>query len=237
MNFVSSKAIVKGYIEGEAVILGLTVIGAGSLIGKDVMVGYPVRKKVKSFNFSKSFRIEEFDEISSGAKIGEYCIIRSNTVIYETATLGDYVETGHDVLIREGSVVKERSLIGSSTKVDGTVKIGRNVSVQSNVYLPHLTIIEDNVFIAPNVCFTNDPYPQSERLIGTIVEEGAVICANATLLPGLKIGRNSVVGAGSVVTKDVPAGAVVIGNPARFLMTREEFDEKKITWKESEEHL
>jgi len=230
MGFVSPKALVEGYIEKDAIILGPTSIGSETLIGKDVIVGYPTEKTLKSSAFSHPFDIRRYDEISKGAIIGKGCIIRSGTVIYETVTIGNKVRTGHNVLIREGSTIGEESLIGSSTKLDGTVKIGRRVSVQSNAYLPHLTAIEDDVFIAPNVCFTNDPYPQSKRLIGVVVEKNAIICANATLVAGVKIGKNAVVGAGAVVTKDVPPDSVVLGNPARFYMTRKEFDEKRETW-------
>ncbi|MCW4020939.1 MAG: N-acetyltransferase [Candidatus Bathyarchaeota archaeon] len=225
--FVSRKAQVDGHFEGDAIILGETVIGSGTLIGKEVIVGYPVEKTLRSFAFSRPFNIKKYDALSKGAKIGEDCIIRSGTVIYETATLGNKVRTGHNVLVREGSVVGEETLIGSSVKLDGAVKIGRRVQIQSNAYLPHLTIIEDDVFIAPNVCFTNDPYPQSKRLAGVVAERNSIICANATLIAGVKIGKNAVVGAGAVVTKDVPPDSVVLGNPARFHMTRKEFDEKR----------
>ena len=94
----------------------------------------------------------------------------------------------------------------------------------------NLTVIEDGVFIAPNVCFTNDPYPQSKRLIGVTVEKNALICANSTLLAGIRVGQGAVVGAGAVVTKDVAPETVVVGNPARFLMTRKEFEEKRTKW-------
>ena len=233
MKFVSSRATVKGHLEGDVVILGGTLIGAGSIIGRNVTVGYPSRRKIKSLVSAKSFDITRCDLVSEGAKIGESCIIRSGSVIYELAVLEDGVETGHNVLIREGSSVGKSSLVGSSTILDGKVTIAKNVSVQSNVYLPHLTVIKNGVFIAPNVCFTNDPYPKSSRLVETVVEENAIICANSTILPGLKIGERAVVGAGSVVTKDVSAGSVVVGSPARFLMSREDFDRKKEMWEES----
>jgi len=126
--------------------------------------------------------------------------------------------------------VGDDSLVGSSSKLDGTVKIGKAVIIQSNAYLPHLTAIEDGVFIAPNVCFTNDPYPLSKRLIGVTVEKDALICANSTLLAGIRVAKGAVVGAGSVVTKDVAPETVVVGNPARFLMTRKEFEEKRAKW-------
>jgi len=232
MKSISPRAVIKGYLEDEAVVLGETVIGARSLIGSTVIVGYPARSKIKSAIFSKSLNFEMYDSLSDGSKIGEDCIIRSGTIIYELAILEDRVETGHNVLIRESSYVGEGSLIGSSAKLDGKVEIGKNVSIQSNAYLPHLTVIKDGVFIAPNVCFTNDPYPKSKRLAGTLVEKNAIISANSTILPDLEIGENAVVGAGSVVTKNVPSNTVVVGNPARFFMRRDEFDEKKKKWEQ-----
>lgn len=212
--------------------MGPTVIGENSLIGRNVIVGYPARRSVKTFHFPEVFNIEAYDSISKGAKIGRNCIFRSGTVIYETANIGNDVETGHTVLIREGSVIGEKTRLGSSTQLDGTVKIGKNVNVQSNVYLPHLTIIADEVFIAPNVCFTNDPYPQSKRLIGVSVERKAIIGANSTIIAGVTIGENAVVAAGAVVTKNVPANTAVLGAPARSHLTRKEYDKRKLRWEE-----
>lgn len=229
-GFVSPKARVKGSVEKDAVVLGSSFIGSGTLIEKWVIVGYPVEKTLRSCVSLQTFTVKNYDALSEGAKVGNDCIVRSSTTIYETVVVGDKVRTGHGVLIREGSVIGEETLIGSSSKLDGTVKIGRRVKIQSNAYLPHLTVIEDDVFIAPNVCFTNDPYPQSKRLVGVLVEESSIICANATIVAGAKIGKNAVVGAGAVVTRNVPADSVVLGNPARFHMTRKEFDEKRSTW-------
>lgn len=231
MNFVSPRATVKGCLEGDNVILGPTMIGLASLIGRGVVVGYPSRRALKNVNFEiKTFGIEKYDSVSKGANIGSNCTVRSGTIIYETVTIGDYVETGHNVLIREGSIIEEKSLIGSSTQLDGAVKIGRNVSIQSNVYLPHLTVIEDGVFLAPNVVFTNDLYPVSKRLVVTTVKRDAIIGANACIVAGVMIGKGSVVAAGAVVTKDVPRDTVVVGMPARFYTTRKEYDEKRAEW-------
>ena len=232
MSFISPKAIVQGHTEGNVTILGSTFIGRETIIGKDVIVGYPARNALKSLTITEPFNIWRYDEISRGVKIGEKCIIRSGTVIYEGVTIADSVETGHNVLIREDSSIGKGTLIGSSTILDGAVKIGENVSIQSNVYLPHLTVIEDDVFIAPNVCFTNDPYPKSKHLLGATVKKNSILGANATIIAGVKIGENAVIGAGTVVTKDIPPGTVVVGNPARFHMTRREFEEKKRAWEE-----
>ena len=235
MNFISPRARVKGFFEGENTILGPSTIGVDSLIGRNVIVGYPIRKSLQAFPFSKDFNIEKLDKVSRGAKIGRNCRIRSGTVIYETASIGNLVETGHNVLVREGSVIGNKTRIGSSTQLDGTVKIGRNVSIQSNVYLPHLTVIEDGVFLAPCVVITNDPYPPSQRRIGITIEKDAVIGANAIIVARVKVGEGSVVSAGAVVTKDVPPRKVVMGTPARVYATREEFDKRKTKWEKSEE--
>jgi acetyltransferase-like isoleucine patch superfamily enzyme len=229
-GYISPKTKNEGFIEKGAVILGETTIGLGTMIAGNVVIGFPVEKSLRTLKLPSKFDAHIYDTVSKGSKVGKNCIIRSGTIIYETTEIGDKVRTGHNVLIREGSTVGDESLVGSSSKLDGAVKVGKAVVIQSNAYLPHLTVIEDGVFIAPNVCFTNDPYPQSKRLIGVTVEKDAIICANSTLLAGVRVGKSAVVGAGAVVTKDVAPESVVVGNPARFLMARKEFDEKRKKW-------
>ena len=105
--------------------------------------------------------------------------------------------------------------------VENDVFVGNNVTVKCGVQLWDGVTIEDNVFIGPNVTFTNDLFPRSkkypEKFWKTTVKKGASIGANATILCGITIGENAMIGAGSVVTKDVPAGEVWIGNPARCI--------------------
>ncbi len=235
MQFISSRARVRGFFEGENMVLGPSTIGANSVIGRNVIVGYPVRKTLQTLSLSKEFNVEKLDKISRGAKIGRNCIIRSGTVIYETAQIGNEAETGHNVLIREGTVLGDKTRIGSSTQLDGTVKIGRKVNIQSNVYLPHLTVVQDNVFLAPNVVFTNDPYPPSQRRVGIMVEKNAVIGANAIIVARVRVGEGSVVSAGAIVTKDVPPKKVVVGIPASVYTTREKYNKKMRKWEQSEE--
>lgn len=134
---------------------------------------------------------------------------------------------GANTRIWQFSVVLADARIGSDcnlcahTLVESDVVIGNNVTIKSGVFLWDGTRIEDNVFIGPNATFTNDPMPRSkvypEKFMGIIVKFGASVGANATILPGLTIGRNAMVGAGAVVTKDVPDGAVVVGNPAKII--------------------
>ncbi|WP_034102681.1 acyltransferase [Pseudomonas lurida] len=134
---------------------------------------------------------------------------------------------GADTRIWQFSVVFEGATIGSNcnicahTLIESDVVIGNNVTIKSGVFLWAGTRIEDNVFLGPNATFTNDPMPRSkiypEAFTGITIMEGASIGANVTLLPGVTIGRYAMVGAGAVVTKDVPDRAVVIGNPAKII--------------------
>ena len=123
-------------------------------------------------------------------------------------------------------------MIGSLAHIDYAVKIGNNTRIEGSIYIPPLTVIGNNVFIAPGETFTNDPYPMSPKMIVVTVEDGAIIAARAVIRPDIIIGKNAVVGMGSVVTKDVPSETVVIGNPARAKYSREEYNTKKSEWEQ-----
>lgn len=154
-------------------------------------------------------------------RIGARALIRSHTVIYAGNRIGDDFQTGHGVLIREENEIGSNVSIGSHTIVEHHAKIGDNVRLHSNVFVPEFSILEDGCWLGPNVVVTNARYPRSrsvqENLRGAHIKRGAKIGANATLLPGVVIGENALVGAGAVVTRDVPAGMVVVGNPARVI--------------------
>lgn len=134
---------------------------------------------------------------------------------------------GSDTRIWQYSVIFPGAVIGSNcnicahTLIEGDVLIGNNVTVKSGVFLWDGTRIGDDVFIGPNATFTNDPMPRSkvypESFNGITVRRGASIGANATILPGITIGACAMVGAGAVVTKDVPDFAIVVGNPAKVI--------------------
>lgn len=116
------------------------------------------------------------------------------------------------------AVIGENCNICAHTIIENDVQIGNNVTIKSGVYVWDGITLEDNVFVGPSVTFTNDKTPRSKQypdeFLKTIVEQGASIGGNATILPGIRIGRNALVGAGAVVTKDVPENAIVVGNPA-----------------------
>lgn len=153
-------------------------------------------------------------------RIGDAALIRSHTVVYHGNRIGLRFETGHWVLIREENDIGENVSVGSGTIVEHHVTIGNGVRLHSNVFVPEYSVLEEGCWVGPNVVLTNAKYPRSQsvkdNLRGPHLEAGAKIGANATLLPGVRIGRNSLVGAGAVVTRDVPPGVVVMGNPARI---------------------
>lgn len=124
-------------------------------------------------------------------------------------------------VILAGAKIGANCNICANVLIENDVIIGDNVTIKSGVQLWDGVRIGDNVFIGPNVTFTNDLFPRSkvypDHFLQTIVKAGASIGANATILPGLTIGENAMIGAGSVVTKNVPDDAIVVGNPARIV--------------------
>lgn len=137
------------------------------------------------------------------------CIIGSDTRIWQF------------VVILKGAVIGNNCNICAHTLIEGDVCIGDNVTIKSGVFIWDGTRIESDVFIGPNATLTNDFMPRSkvypEKYSGITVKQGASVGANATLLPGIKIGKKAMVGAGAVVTKDVPDYAIVAGNPAKII--------------------
>jgi acetyltransferase-like isoleucine patch superfamily enzyme len=186
-------------------------------------------KKYKNVFLGPGFKVEDFviigkppigeEDGSLKTVIGINSLIRSHTVIYSGNNIGDNFQTGHHVMIRENNIIGDNVSVGTHTVVEHDVKIGSNVRIHSNAFIPEYSVLEDNSWIGPNVVFTNSLYPLSKNakkeLKGPLVKEKAKIGANCTILPGVIIGKNSLVGAGSVVTKDVGENTVVAGNPAR----------------------
>ncbi len=160
--------------------------------------------------------------------IGAGCVIRSHTVIYAGNTIGVGLQTGHHVVIREHNHIGDHVSIGTHSIVEHHVQIGDGARLHSRVFVPEYSVLEAGCWLGPGVMVTNARYPLSQgvkdRLDGAHIEEGAIIGANATLLPGVRIGAGALVGAGSVVTRDVPPGAVVVGNPAKIVKQRNEIE-------------
>jgi acetyltransferase-like isoleucine patch superfamily enzyme len=133
-------------------------------------------------------------EIGEGTKVWHYCNLL-NCTIGKNCVIGSYVEIGNNVII------------------------GDNCKIECGVFIPEGVTIEDEVFVGPHVVFTNDRFPKAKieywKIIKTIIKKGASIGANSTIRCGITIGENALIGCGSVVTKDVPANEVWVGNPAK----------------------
>lgn len=140
--------------------------------------------------------------------------------IVETKTIGKGTRVWAFAHILPGAVIGSECNICDHVFIENKVIIGDRVTIKCGVQLWDGVILEDDVFVGPNATFTNDPFPRSRQYPGefpkTHVRKGASIGANATILPGLTIGQNAMVGAGAVVTRDVPPNAIVVGNPARI---------------------
>jgi acetyltransferase-like isoleucine patch superfamily enzyme len=153
--------------------------------------------------------------------IGEKAVIRSHTVIYAGNVIGRNFQTGNKVNIRESNQIGDDVSVGTLSVIEHHVVIGNNVRIHTQVFIPEFSVLEDGCWLGPHVVLTNAKYPLSPTakttLQGAIIRRGAKIGANCTLLPGVVIGENALVGAGSVVAHDVAPGAVVVGNPARVI--------------------
>jgi len=185
----------------------LIVVGPGAIIDPTAVLG-------------------EMPERSVGGlmlRIGENACIRSNTVIYTGSTIGSHLNTGHNVVIREENCIGNHVSIWSNSTIDYGCIIGNNVKIHTCVYVAQFTVIEDDVFLAPGVIIANDPHPGCPRardcMRGPTIKRGAQIGVNVTLLPFITVGEMALIGAGSVVTRDIPPRALAYGNPARVVGT------------------
>ena len=193
-----------GAISPLSVVAPGTELGPGATVEEFCLIGRP-------------------DESGPGrpTRIGPGARLRSHTVIYAGNDIGRGFQTGHHVLIRADNVIGDDVSVGSSSVVEHHVQIADGVRIHSQCFIPEWTVLEEGAWLGPRVTLTNAPFPRCPEvarcLRGVIVEAGARVGANVTILPGVRIGAGALIGAGAVVTRDVPARSVVVGAAGRVV--------------------
>jgi acetyltransferase-like isoleucine patch superfamily enzyme len=176
-------------------------IGTGLEADDDVRLGYP------------SGRIAP-----SPLELGPGATLRSGTVLYGGSVIGSRFTTGHHVVVREQCRIGDDVAVWSGSVVDYGCVIGDGVKIHTNCYVAQFSVIEDGAFLAPGVSFANDLYPGDESsleaMTGPHIGRGAQLGVNVTVLPFVRIGAGALIGAGAVVTRDIPDGVVAVGCPA-----------------------
>jgi acetyltransferase-like isoleucine patch superfamily enzyme len=179
-------------------------LGDGAIVEAWVILGYPSAAATPA-----------------PLRIGPGAVIRSHAVIYAGSVIGARFHAGHGALVRESNEFGDDVSVGSHAIVEHHVRLADGVRIHSGAFVPEFSVLESGAWVGPHAVLTNATYPLSpdakRTLRGPHLKAGAKIGANATLLPGVVIGADALVGAGSVVVRDVPDGAVVAGNPARIV--------------------
>lgn len=222
-------------IDDSAQISDTAVIGDQVTIGKNVVIedhvfidiGCIIRDNVR---IGKGSRVgarcilgeyladfyRDLHDSGHPLSIGENALIRSETIIYGDTVIGDSFQTGHRVTIREKAQIGSHVRIGTLSDIQGYCTIGNYVNLHSNVHISQASVLHDYVWIFPYVVLTNDPQPPSMQMQGVEIDSFAVVATKSIVLPGIHIGEDALIGAASVVTKDVPKETVAFGSPAKL---------------------
>jgi acetyltransferase-like isoleucine patch superfamily enzyme len=199
-------------------------IGSGVVIHPGAIIGNNVRiddhTVVGKLPMKAALSAVTSDQALDPCVIGDDCLIGAMTVIYRGCVLRNKVMVADLASLRENVEIGELTIIGRGVTVENKVRIGSRCKVETEAYVTALSEIGDSCFIAPEVTFTNDNFlgRTRERFKfhkGVTMKRGARIGANVTVLPGLTLGEDALVAAGSVVTRDVPARKIVLGAPAK----------------------
>jgi acetyltransferase-like isoleucine patch superfamily enzyme len=203
---------------GEQVLFGAyvvvhagTVIGAGCSIEDHAVLGKRPRLSAHSSAAGDVGPLELAEGVSIGA----------GAIVFAGARLGAGAIVGDQAFVRERAVLGEASVVGRGSVVDNDVAIGARARIQTGVYLTAFTLVEDDVFVGPSVTTTNDHtmarHDSAYALEGARLRRACRVGGGAVLTPGVEVGEEAYVAAGAVVTRDVPARAVVMGVPARVV--------------------
>ena len=204
---ISSSAVIGKNVRigDNTIIYDNVVIGDNTIICNDCVIGEPLN--------SYYFDLENYENPKT--LIGGDSLIRSHTIVYAGNSIGDHFQTGHRVTIREYTKLGNHCSLGTLDDIQGFSEFGDYCRLHSNVHIGQHSKLGSFVFVYPYVVFTNDVTPPSEICIGPTVGDYSQIATGSILLPGVRIGKHCLVGAGSSVTKDVEDYMLVLGIPAK----------------------
>jgi acetyltransferase-like isoleucine patch superfamily enzyme len=190
-----------------------TVLGEGSRVLEYAVVG-----KQPVLSPRSTARREEL----APAVLDAGVVVSTGAVVFAGTTVGARTIVGDQACVRERCAIGDDVVIGRGALVENDTTVGARTKIQANAYITAYSVLEDDVFVAPGVTTTNDNFMgrterRHELIEGPTIRAGARIGGGAVLCPGIEIGEEAFVGAGAVVTKDVPARALVVGNPARVV--------------------
>lgn len=198
-------------------ILDNVFIGDNTIICNDCIIGEPTASYYKN--------MEKYE--NPPTIIGEDSLIRSHCIFYAGSQFGKGLITGHRATIREKAKFGENCLISTLADVQGNCSVGNYSRLYSNVHIGELSVIGNYVFIFPFTVFTNDPQPPSNNLVGASIGDYSIITVHCSILPGVIIGTHCLIGANSVVSRDIEDYSFAVGSPAKRRMDIREIPSKE----------
>jgi acetyltransferase-like isoleucine patch superfamily enzyme len=198
-------------VADTAIVYPGTVLGEGCKV-----LDYAVVGKQPTLSPRSTARREELSPLELGAGT----IVSTGAVVFAGTTVGERVIVGDQACVRERCTIGDDVVIGRAALVENDTSVGARTKIQAHAYVTAYSLLEEDVFIAPCVVTTNDNFmgrteKRLELMKGPTIRRGARVGGGCVLLPGIEVGEEAFVGAGAVVIRDVPARALVVGNPAR----------------------
>ena len=234
---VGSYCIIEGSPTKRTIIRGGSVLedfvrihpgvdlGEESRVGAYTVLGHPSKAALAGHDQAMTIeRVADLLVNDATTRIGPRALIRSHGVIYTNVSIGERFSTGHSVMIREHTRIGERCVFGTHASVDGYCRMGDRCHIGQYAQLSQSARIGKGVFIGGQTVFSDNRkavWNPEEDLYGPVLEDYVRVGLNCTLLPEVTIGRHSFIGAGSVVSRSVPADTLAYGNPARIARTLE----------------